>query len=294
MLKVIEFDNAGAYRETLNRIIFSGKFLAKSRLSPVRLDVISIVKYGNQLRADVITKCKQYQTALSRFFAALEDREDFYSWKNDMEESCQEGVFEWGCQGKYPPHWSVEDLDGYFSVELSIPIEPTQPILYGEKDTALIEKAKTDILYHWGQLADTKGDYEIVQTMAVSFKRFFSHMFENEQGGKSVYQGNFTDIAKENTEPLTFLLHQFTDSSFCYANNFSFLCSYQPWEATVKASLYGLCELDRWMMAQKIATCTYQDIFLALEKKNAASIWNHKKKWLLTQKDPSEAKQPTT
>lgn len=98
-------------------------------------EVLSVVKCGSRGKtrfcADLITNCKNWQTAVRRFFKALEGDARFAGWQDGITESCENGCFHevetfWNVetlkseyQGGW--HWTVEAIseDAYY-VELTV------------------------------------------------------------------------------------------------------------------------------------------------------------------------------
>ncbi len=101
-----------------------------------RSEVVALVNRTcngfNQVSADLMTYCKCWQTAVSRFFKALGDDKRFDGWKDGIIESCENGCFSdketvWvdGKGSVYTGgyHWSVEDNEGSFYVELTVVVD---------------------------------------------------------------------------------------------------------------------------------------------------------------------------
>lgn len=103
-----------------------------------RDEVLSVVKGGSHGKtrfcADLITNCKNWKTAVRRFFKALEGDARFDGWEDVITESCENGYFHdvekiWNVetlkseyQGGW--HWTVEAIgeDAYY-VEVTVEAE---------------------------------------------------------------------------------------------------------------------------------------------------------------------------
>lgn len=107
----------------------------KSKI-PGRHEVVALVHrvcQGNkQVSADLITDCKNWKTAVKRFFNALGNDERFDYWKECIIDSCENGYFSdketYWVDGKGSVydggyHWAVEDNDGSFYIELTVVVD---------------------------------------------------------------------------------------------------------------------------------------------------------------------------
>ena len=58
-------------------------------------EMIAVVKRSNGLCADLMTECKNWKTALNRFFKGLKTAgfDDLAGWKDTLVESCENGYF---------------------------------------------------------------------------------------------------------------------------------------------------------------------------------------------------------
>ena len=56
-------------------------------------NILSIVHRRNSVCADMTTKCKNWKTAVKKFFDALADDKRFDGWRECVVESCENGCF---------------------------------------------------------------------------------------------------------------------------------------------------------------------------------------------------------
>lgn len=115
-MKVMEFESFEKFEQCENKQDY---------------EMVAIVHNAerNTVCADLITDCKSWKTAVKRFFKALENRPEFFDWKESIIESCENGYFSdketyWDNEkgfvytGGY--FWEVEDHDGSFYVCLNV------------------------------------------------------------------------------------------------------------------------------------------------------------------------------
>lgn len=110
MLKVKEYANFDEFEEDAHK---------------QDVDLVAIVNKSNgMVCADLITDCKKWQTAVSRFFKALAGDTRFDGWQGGIEESCKNGFFsdKEVVDGQYTGgyFWKVEDLDGCYYICLNV------------------------------------------------------------------------------------------------------------------------------------------------------------------------------
>ncbi len=120
-MKVVEFKNFDEFEESG----VAGKYEVVA--------LVHCISYGRKkICADLMTDCKCWQTAVNRFFKALGNDERFDGWKESIVESCKNGCFAdketfWengkGSVYRGGYHWSVEDNDGSYYVELTVEVE---------------------------------------------------------------------------------------------------------------------------------------------------------------------------
>lgn len=87
-------------------------------------NILSIVHRKNSVCADMTTKCKNWKTAVKKFFDALADDKRFDGWRECVVESCENGRFSeketeetssgWNYNGGW--FYNVEENDGYYYV----------------------------------------------------------------------------------------------------------------------------------------------------------------------------------
>lgn len=91
-------------------------------------ELVAIVNKPNGVCADLMTECKQWRTAIDRFFKALEGDSRFDGWKENIVESCENDFWDDASRiwedgklkytGDYS--WGVEDHDGRWYVFLNV------------------------------------------------------------------------------------------------------------------------------------------------------------------------------
>lgn len=97
---------------------------------------VSVVRENGWIKCDLMTECKRYQTALRRFFKALENVPEVYEWRETLEESTENGYFKMddltmadGSRNPVPGYvWGVEEYDGCWYVYVNVRVEePADP-----------------------------------------------------------------------------------------------------------------------------------------------------------------------
>lgn len=96
---------------------------------------VAIITENGHISADLMTKCKSWETALRRFFKAVQDVPDLAEWADGLRESCENGYFEdcsqvWdGGKLTYTGDWAycVENHDGAWYVSLTVRVEEPAP-----------------------------------------------------------------------------------------------------------------------------------------------------------------------
>lgn len=90
-------------------------------------ELTAIVKNENcnTFCADLETNCKNYKTAIKRFFKSLAEYPQFAEWEECLAESCRTGLFkdfEAGQNGKYDGGWhfTVENNDDNYYICLNV------------------------------------------------------------------------------------------------------------------------------------------------------------------------------
>lgn len=96
-IKVKEFANMNEFENQYEEEIFPD-------------EVVCIVHGGDKICADLTTKCKSWETAVKRFFKAIEEtsHEELKEWKEGFFESCNSGCFtdKESNNGQYTGGWS--------------------------------------------------------------------------------------------------------------------------------------------------------------------------------------------
>lgn len=120
-MRVVEFKNFDEFEESK----VAGRY-----------EVVAIVNGGShglkRVSADLMTDCKNWRTAVNRFFKALGNDERFDGWKECIIENCEDGYFSdketyWEpgkgsvYYGGY--HWLIEDCGESFYVELTVVVD---------------------------------------------------------------------------------------------------------------------------------------------------------------------------
>ena len=54
---------------------------------------LTFIRENGWKKADLLTECKSWKTAINRFFKAIGTDPDFEGWKECLEESCENGYF---------------------------------------------------------------------------------------------------------------------------------------------------------------------------------------------------------
>ena len=91
---------------------------------------VSVVRENGWIKCDLMTECKRYQTALRRFFKAVENVPEIYRWRDSLEVSTEGGQFKGNDLDTANPsfYWGVEDHDGLWYVYVNVRVdEPADP-----------------------------------------------------------------------------------------------------------------------------------------------------------------------
>lgn len=77
-------------------------------------NILSIVRRTNSVCADMTTKCKNWKTAVKKFFDAIAGDNRFDGWRECVIESCENGCFANRENGEW--FYEVEENDGCYYV----------------------------------------------------------------------------------------------------------------------------------------------------------------------------------
>lgn len=64
----------------------------ESGIAPER-EAVTLIRENGWFKADLMTECKSWKTAVNRFFKALENVPEFDGWKDFLRESAENGYF---------------------------------------------------------------------------------------------------------------------------------------------------------------------------------------------------------
>lgn len=91
-------------------------------------EVIGISKndYNGTITADLYTECKKVDTAINRFFKALEGYYAFNEYKEGIIEDIKQDVFEEDAIKQESFMFTIEENDGCYYISVTIPMEQEQ------------------------------------------------------------------------------------------------------------------------------------------------------------------------
>lgn len=94
-------------------------------------ELVAVVNKPNGVCADLITECKNWQTAVRRFFKALENDHRFDGWMEGIIESIENGYWKdkeayWNAETQRNEYtggyfWEVEPNEDYYYICLNVP-----------------------------------------------------------------------------------------------------------------------------------------------------------------------------
>lgn len=146
-------------------------------------EVIGISKndYNGTITADLYTECKKVDTAINRFFKALEGYYAFNEYKEGIMEDIKQGIFEEDAIKQEGFMFTIEENDGCYYISITIPMEQEQT----ESEEECINMIKVKTINNYNIFADT-----INKTLVVKNKNNSNEYIFN--GNKNSWENNIT------------------------------------------------------------------------------------------------------